>query len=117
LAVLVVGYRVEALVDRPGWVVVVLREAGRAGVLTYSAVASPVAWLSRKVMSWMSLRLLVWWPRGSSQTRAPGVEAMARPMMRLAPSCRATHIHLHGVMASIGEKTSCLLTVHKLDER
>jgi hypothetical protein len=23
-------------------------------------------------MTWMSLRLLVWWPRGSSLTRVPG---------------------------------------------
>src|SRR5689334_528423 len=38
----------------------------------------------------MSLRLLAWWPRGSSRTRVPGVEARACPMMCFAPSCRAT---------------------------
>jgi hypothetical protein len=43
----------------------------------------------------MSLRLLVWWPRGSSLTLVPGVEARGCPMMCLAPSWRATR---HGFL-------------------
>jgi hypothetical protein len=98
VANLVVGDRVKVLVDQPGRVIVLLREAGDAGILagqgktvrSNSALTSPVAWDPRGVMTWMSLRLLVWWPRSSSLTRVPGVEARACPMMRLAPSCRAT---------------------------
>jgi hypothetical protein len=59
-------------------------------VRSYSALASPVACDPSRENTWMSLRLLVWWPRGSSQTRVPGVEARACPMMFFAPSCRAT---------------------------
>jgi hypothetical protein len=50
VADLVVGHRVEVLVDQPGWAVVLLWEAGGAGVLvrkettvrSYSALASPL---------------------------------------------------------------------------
>jgi hypothetical protein len=41
-------------------------------------------------MTWMSMRLLVWRPRGSRLTRVPGLEAWACPIMRSVPSCRAT---------------------------
>ena len=41
-------------------------------------------------MTWMSMRLLVWWPRGSRLTRVPRLEAWACPIMRSVPSCRAT---------------------------
>jgi hypothetical protein len=102
VADLVVGNRVQVLVDQPGRVVFVLREAGGAGVFgsegdnceVILSLASSVAWDPSKVRTWMSLRLLVWWPRGSSLTRVPGVEARACPMMRLAP-CRATR---HGFL-------------------
>src|SRR5689334_23279666 len=53
-----------------------------------------LAWDPTMVMTWTSLRLLVWWPRGSSLTRVPGVEGRACRMMR-APSCQATH---HGFL-------------------
>jgi hypothetical protein len=47
------------------------------------------------LLAWMGRHHApVWWSRGSSPTRAPGVEARACRMMRLAPSCGATHIHL-----------------------
>lgn len=46
-------------------------------VRSYSTLANPVAWDPSSVMTSMSLRLLVWWPRGSSLTRVPGMEARA----------------------------------------
>jgi hypothetical protein len=80
VADLVVGKRVEVLVDQLGRVLVLVREARVTGVLTgqgdtvrsYSALASPVAWDPSSVKTWMSLRLLVWWLRSLSLTRVPG---------------------------------------------
>jgi hypothetical protein len=64
--------------------------ARQTTVKSYSALASPVAWDPSRVITWMSLRLLVRWPGDSSRTRVPGVEARACPMMRLAP-CVGPH--------------------------
>jgi hypothetical protein len=72
-------------------------------MMMYSAMAIPVTWDQSSMRTWMSLRLLVWWPRGSSLssslTWVPRGEARASPMMRLAPSCRATRQ---------GVQTACL---------
>jgi hypothetical protein len=80
VADVVVGDRVEVLVDQPGRVLVLVREARVTGVLTgegdtvrsYSVLASPVARDPSSVKTWMSLCLLVWWPRSLSLTRVPG---------------------------------------------
>jgi hypothetical protein len=64
-------------------------------VRSYPALASPVAWDPKTLMAWMSLLLLVWWPRGSSLTQVPGLEARAYPTMRLALACLATR---HGFL-------------------
>jgi hypothetical protein len=67
VADLVVGDRVEILVNQPGWVVVQLWETGSAGVLASKGddcevvlgIGKPRSLGPSRVMTWMSLRRLV----------------------------------------------------------
>jgi hypothetical protein len=78
--------------------ILVVQESLRARELTvssYSAMASPLALDLRSAITW---RPCASWCGGRGAQASLdrwGVETRASPLMRLAPSCRAIHIHLH----------------------